>query len=213
MSIALAKDKSGFIWIGTAGASAWCNAPGRCSGQVAVRLYGPSCNSIISAGYLFSGQTVQAIAVDGADRKWIATHNGVWLISPDAQKIIYHFTADSTPLLSNDVRSIAIDPRTGEVFFATTGGLCSFRSTATEGGDHNENVLVFPNPFRPAIRGPSQSGDWWDGAIIKITGMDGRLIYQTNALGGTGNLGRERLQGPKGRHRRLSGIDNRRKPP
>jgi hypothetical protein len=180
----LARDKSGFIWIGTG------NGIGlvQCSQQV----FGPAeCDAVwpvvqldAFAGYLFSGQTVQAIAVDGADRKWVGTRSGVWLISPDAQKVIYHFTTDSTPLLSDDVRNIAIDPQTGEVFFATAGGLCSFRSTATEPGDHNSNVLVFPNPVPPDYSGTIAIRGLVDGAIVKITEANGRLVYQTNALGG-----------------------------
>jgi len=180
----LAKDKSGFIWIGTG------NGVGvvQCTQQV----FGPGgCEAVwpivqfdAFAGYLFGGQTVQAIAVDGADRKWVGTRNGVWLISPDAQKIIYHFTADSTPLLSNDVRNIAIDPQTGEVFFATTAGLCSFRSTATEPAEHNSKVLVFPNPVPPGYTGTIAIRGLVDGAFVKITEANGRLVYQTNALGG-----------------------------
>ena len=180
----LAKDRSGFIWIGTA------NGIGlvQCAAQV---FDAAGCDAVWPvvqfdnfAGYLFGGQAVQAIAIDGADRKWIGTRNGAWLITPDAQKIVYHFTADSTPLLSNDVRGIAIDPVSGEVFFATTAGICSFRSTATEGSAHNDNVLVFPNPVPPGYTGTIAIRGLVDGAIVKITTPDGRLIYQTNALGG-----------------------------
>jgi len=180
----LAKDKSGFIWIGTANGIGLVQCAARVFGSGGCDAIWPVVQFDAFAGYLFSGQTVQAIAVDGADRKWIATRNGVWLISPDAQKIIYHFTADSTPLLSNDVRNIAIDPQTGEVFFATAGGLCSFRSTATEGGDRNSNVLVFPNPVPPDYTGTIAIRGLVDGAIVKVTAPDGRLVYQTNALGG-----------------------------
>jgi hypothetical protein len=136
------------------------------------------------AGYLFSGQPVQAIAVDGADRKWIGTNNGVWLISPDAQKIVYHFTQDSTPLLSNNIKRIAVDPATGEVFFATDKGICSFRGEATQGGENNSNVLVFPNPVPPDYGGTIAIRGLVEDAIVKITALDGRLIYQTTALGG-----------------------------
>ncbi|MBN9382883.1 MAG: hypothetical protein J0H74_19105 [Chitinophagaceae bacterium] len=180
----LAKDKSGFIWIGTGNGIGLVQCSGQAFGSGGCDAIWPVVQFDAFAGYLFSGQTVQAIAVDGADRKWIATRNGVWLITPDAQKIVYHFTADSTPLLSNDVRSIAIDPLTGEVFFATTGGICSFRSTATEGGDKNSNVLVFPNPVPPDYTGTIAIRGLVDGAIVKITAPDGRLVYQTNALGG-----------------------------
>jgi ligand-binding sensor domain-containing protein len=180
----LAKDKSGFIWVGTA------NGIGviQCTQNIFSAGGCPAIWPVVQfdnfAGYLFSGQPVQAIAVDGADRKWIGTPTGAWCLSSDAQKIVYHFTADSTPLLNNDVRRIAVDPQTGEVFFATAGGICSFRSTATEGGTENTNVLVFPNPVPPGYTGTIAIRGLVDGAIVKITELNGRLVYQTNALGG-----------------------------
>ncbi|HVU57088.1 MAG TPA: two-component regulator propeller domain-containing protein [Puia sp.] len=180
----LAKDKSGFIWIGTGNGIGLVQCSQQVFGSGGCEAIWPIVQFDAFAGYLFGGQTVQAIAVDGADRKWVGTRNGVWLISPDAQKIIYHFTADSTPLLSNDVRNIAIDPVTGEVFFATSVGLCSFRSTATAGGEQNSHVLVFPNPVPPDFTGTIAIRGLVDGAIVKITEVSGRLVYQTNALGG-----------------------------
>ena len=76
-----------------------------------------------------------------------------WLISATGEKVIYQFTEENSPLLSNDVRKIAIDGISGEVYFATSKGICSFRSTATEGGAENENVVVFPNPVPPGYGG------------------------------------------------------------
>lgn len=180
----MAKDRSGFIWVGTANGIGVVQCAGRVFDAAGCDAVWPVVQFDNFAGYLFGGQAVQAIAVDGADRKWIGTRNGIWLITPDAQKIIYHFTADSTPLLSNDVRNISIDPVTGEVFFATAAGICSFRSTATEGGERNENVLIFPNPVPPGYTGTIAIRGLVDGAIVKIVTPDGRLIYQTNALGG-----------------------------
>jgi hypothetical protein len=180
----IARDKSGFIWVGTA------NGIGliQCTQNI---FSAGGCEAVLPvvqfdnfAGYLFSGEQVQAIAVDGADRKWVGTRNGVWLISPDAQQIVYHFTADNSPLLNNDTRRIAVDPQTGEVFFETAGGTCSFRGTATEGAQHNSGVLVFPNPVPPGYTGTIAVRGLVDGAIVKITEMDGRLVYQTRALGG-----------------------------
>jgi hypothetical protein len=134
--------------------------------------------------YLFSDELVQTIAVDGADRKWVGTQNGAWLISADAAKTIYQFTENNSPLLSNDVKQIAIDNKTGEVFFATAKGICSFRSTATETTETNNNVLVFPNPVPPGYNGTIAIRGIANNAIVKITEMDGRLVYETRALGG-----------------------------
>jgi len=136
------------------------------------------------AGYLFSAEQVQCIGIDGADRKWVGTKNGVWLISPDGQQIIYRFTTANSPLLNNDVRKITVDGTTGEVFFATVSGICSFRSTATTGGETNSNVLVFPNPVPPGYTGTIAIRGLVDNAVVKITELNGRLVYETRALGG-----------------------------
>jgi ligand-binding sensor domain-containing protein len=180
----IARDKNGFIWVGTA------NGIGviQCIQEV---FSARGCEALLPivqqdnfAGYLFRGQAVQCIAVDGADRKWIGTKNGVWLISPDGDKTIYRFAAENSPLLNNNVNAIAIDGVSGEVFFSTASGICSFRSTATTGGTTNSNILVFPNPVPPGYSGTIAIRGLVDNAVVKITELNGRLVYQARALGG-----------------------------
>src|SRR5690606_26239792 len=109
---------------------------------------------------------------------------GVWLISPDGDKIVYRFTTENSPMPSNDVQKIAVDPITGDVYIGTTLGLVSYRSTATDGGETNESVITFPNPVPSgyngtiAIRGLSENAD------VRITDISGQLVYRTTALGG-----------------------------
>jgi Two component regulator propeller len=182
--LSIAKDKQGIIWIGTT------NGIGiiACGADV----FSPQgCNAILPvvqshqfAGYLFQGEAVQAVAVDGDNRKWIGTKNGVWLISPDGDKTILRFTEDNSPLLNNDVKKIAIDGQTGEVFFATFKGICSYRATATDGGVSNQNLLVFPNPVPAGFTGTIAIKGLAENAFVKITELNGRLVYQTRALGG-----------------------------
>jgi hypothetical protein len=180
----IAKDKNGFIWVGTSdGIGVIECLQNIFSSQVCDAVW-PIVPQGNFAGYLFKGQEVRSIAVDGADRKWVATKNGVFLISPEGEKVIYQFTENNSSLLSNDVRKITIDGITGEVFFATFKGICSFRSTATEGGETNSNVIVFPNPVPPGYNGTIGIRGLVNNAIVKITELDGRLVYQTRALGG-----------------------------
>jgi hypothetical protein len=82
------------------------------------------------------------------------------------------------------VKQIAIDGATGEVYFATRKGICSFRSTATEASESGDGILVFPNPVPPGYGGTIAIRGLPEGALVKITELDGRLVYQTNALGG-----------------------------
>ena len=180
----VAKDKNGFIWIGTDDGIGIVQCPQAVFSSSGCEALLPVVQQGGFNQYLFKGEEVRSIAADGADRKWIATKNGAWLISAEGDKIIYRFTEENSPLLSNDVKRIAIDGKTGEIFFATANGICSFRSTATEGGVTNENVLVFPNPVPPGYGGTIAIRGLVNNAIVKITELDGRLVYQTRALGG-----------------------------
>jgi hypothetical protein len=182
--LCISKDKSGFIWVGTANGIGVIQCAQDVFGSRGCTAIWPIVQQGNFAGYLFNGEEVRSIAVDGADRKWVATRHGVWLISATGENVIYNFTEENSPLLSNDVKKIAIDGKTGEVYFATLKGICSFRSTATEGSETNEMVLVFPNPVPPGFNGTIAVRGLANNAIVKITEMDGRLIYQTKALGG-----------------------------
>lgn len=182
--LCVAKDKNNFIWVGTAKGIGVIQCTQDVFTTAACEAVLPVVQQDNFAGYLFSDEQVQAIAVDGADRKWVGTQNGVWLISSDAAKTIYQFTESNSSLLSNDVKQIAIDNKTGEVFFATAKGICSFRSTATETTATNSDVLVFPNPVPPGYNGTIAIRGIANNAIVKITEMDGRLVYETRALGG-----------------------------
>jgi len=181
----LAKDKNNNIWVGTdngIGIVSNCNAPFTqsppCDAEIPIVQYDQF------AGYLFAGNNVRSIAVDGANRKWVGTDNGVWLLSPDASKIIYRFTADNSPLPSNVVQKIAVDDVTGDVYIGTIDGLVSYHSTATEGGTSNENVLVYPDPVPSGYKGTIAIKGLVANADVRITDIDGQLVYRTKALGG-----------------------------
>jgi hypothetical protein len=122
--------------------------------------------------------------VDGADRKWVGTNTGAWLISEDGENVITNLTTQNSPLFNDTVNSIGIDGTTGEVFFSTPEGMCSYRGTATVAAAGTNNLLVFPNPVPPGYSGTIAIRGVPDNAFVKITEMNGRLVYQTRALGG-----------------------------
>ena len=179
----IAKDKDGAIWIGTSDGIGIVNCPseaiqGDCNVEKRIVQYDNF------AGFLFQGETVLTIAVDGANRKWIGTTNGVWLISPNADKIINRFTVDNSPLPSNSIQKIAIDPVTGDVYIGTDLGLVSYRSTATEGTEAVTNVVTYPNPVPSAFDGTIAIKGLPANSDVRITDITGQLIYRTRALGG-----------------------------
>jgi len=178
------KDKEGFIWVGTSNGIGVIQCASDIFSSNGCDAIWPIVQQGNFADYLFKGEEVRSIATDGANRKWVATKDGAWLISADGEKVVYNFNEENSPLLSNDVKRITIDGKTGEVFFATAKGICSFRSTATEGKEKNENLLVFPNPVPPGYGGTIAIRGVANNAIVKITELNGRLVYQTRALGG-----------------------------
>ncbi|MGB1218669.1 MAG: two-component regulator propeller domain-containing protein [Flavobacteriales bacterium] len=132
---------------------------------------------------IFKGQNILDIEIDGANRKWFATTQGVYLTSADGTEQIRHFNTDNSPLLSNIVYDIAINQKTGEVFFATEYGVISYMSDAQLLEESSRAVLVFPNPVDPAYDGPITIDGLIANSNVKIADVSGRLVYQTISNG------------------------------
>ncbi|MHA3787443.1 type IX secretion system anionic LPS delivery protein PorZ [Flavobacterium hauense] len=131
-------------------------------------------------------QPLTDITVDGANNKWLATAGaGAFLVSPDGQETLFHFTKDNSPLPSNNIVDMEIDNATGEVFFATDKGMVSYRGTSTEASQDLSKVYVFPNPVRPGFDGDVNISALTDNANVKITDIEGNLVYETTSEGGT----------------------------
>ena len=150
-----------------------------------VRLFVPRNDGSDKGDLLLGTETVTSIEVDGANRKWLGTKNGgVFLVSDDGQTQIHSFNTDNSPLLSNSVTDIAIDENTGEVFFATFNGIISYISDATGPDQAFNDVYVFPNPVRPEYQGKIVINGLIENTYVKITDLNGNLVYETMSQGG-----------------------------
>ena len=182
--LALTSDKEGNVWIGTDQGigTFYCTGSLFSSGGCdATRIKVDQGGYI---GYLFATEIVQALAVDGADRKWVGTTNGVWLISADGTKQLLHFTSENSPIPNNNITDINVDQQTGEVWIGTVDGLLSYQGDAILGGSTKGQALVYPNPVRPNYSGPIAIKGLVDNAYVKITDAAGILVYQGRANGG-----------------------------
>jgi Two component regulator propeller len=135
--------------------------------------------------YLLENEVITYIAIDGANRKWIGTQNsGIYLLSPDGQSELQHFTIENSPIFSNTITCIGINKKSGEVFIGTDKGMISYQSDAVEGTDQCESVIVYPNPVQPLYNGPIAIRGVINNSKVKITDINGGLIYEGTALGG-----------------------------
>ena len=139
------------------------------------------------ADYLLGTERINAIAVDGANRKWMGTESsGLYLLSEDGTETLEHFTIDNSPLPSNQILSVAIDPRSGRVFVGTGAGLMSYQGDATEAEDSfsQESLYAYPNPVRPDYQGVITIAGLMEETVVKIMDNGGNLVCQTRSNGG-----------------------------
>jgi ligand-binding sensor domain-containing protein len=196
---AITEDKDGSIWIGTDNGIAIFQCDNI---NEACDAYLPIVESNGFNGYLFQKETIHSIHVDGANRKWIGTNNGAWLISKDGTEVLQHFTTENSPLPNNAVLSIGIEPSEGDVFFFTKNEIISFKGNATEPSATQSTIKIYPNPIAPNYNGPILIKNLVNNALVKITDINGQLIMQTRALGGQATWnGRDQYQ-----HKVASGI-------
>lgn len=147
---------------------------------------------------LLGNTSITKIVLDGGNRKWVATESaGVILFGTDGRQEIYNFNTTNSPLASNNVLDIAINDKTGEVFFVTEKGLQSFRSDASVSDFDYSDVQVFPNPFRPDFNGVvSIQGIAYE-SEVRITDVAGNLVFKTLSNGGTATWNGQTLSGSR----------------
>lgn len=185
----VAEDLQHNIWIGTdKGPFMLERHEITNNGSILTQVKVPRNDGTNYADYLLSGLDITAIAIDGGGRKWFGTNgNGVYLISEDNMEQIQHFTTDNSKLLSNIIQSIAINSNTGEVYFGTDQGLCSYMSDATAPAQtmDSNNVYAYPNPvdFNNYTGLITITGLTYD-ADVKITNAAGFLIAEGHSNGG-----------------------------
>lgn len=177
----MALDRDGYMWIGTdKGVAVFYDTYSLSQGKLV-----DASLPVFEGRELFRYETINAIAVDGGNRKWFGTNSGLFLLSPDGTKMVAKYTTENSPLPANEIISLAVDHSTGEVFIGTTRGIISYRGDATAPATTCDALSVFPNPAYRAenevitIRGALEDG------LVRITDAAGMLVCELTAEGGT----------------------------
>ncbi|MDR0833977.1 MAG: T9SS type A sorting domain-containing protein [Candidatus Symbiothrix sp.] len=183
--LCLAEDQNGLVWVGTNnGPISFSSADqvgrGQCNRVIAMDENG------LNGYHLLEGQTITAIAVDGGNRKWMGTRdNGVFVVDQsDGVLTVENFNTDNSSILSNNITAITIDGETGEVYIATSQGLCSYRGEAIDGKPDFSTVYAYPNPVYPARQSQVVVTGLMQRSTVKITDMAGNLIREGISNGG-----------------------------
>lgn len=205
---ALAEDQNGNIWVGTNVGIFMVynnsqlfakNSDGSKKNIILNKIKVPRNDGTNLVDILLELVPVNSIVVDGANRKWIGTGNGVYVVSGNGQETFHHFTMENSLLPSNSVISLAIDQESGIVYVGTEKGIVSYKGEATQGAESYSNVYAYPNPVNPDYQGAITIAGLMANSTVKITDVRGNLINQGQSLGGQyiwdgRNVNRERVQ-------------------
>ena len=111
-------------------------------------------------------------------------YSGVYLVSPNGDKIIRHFDSENSVLPSNRVTAVACDKHDNTVYFGTTEGLFSYKSDSSPAKDNYDEIYAYPNPVRPEYSGDITIAGLMDGSLVKIADTAGNVFYQGRSEGG-----------------------------
>ena len=182
----LTEDLNGIVWMGCSEGIVSFNPAQAFSRDFRVnRIKVPRNDGTGMADYLLDGIQVNGIAVDGANRKWIATQSsGLFLVSPDGTQIINKFNTSNSPLASNTVYKVCCDPNSNSVFITTPAGVYEYFSDSSPAEPNYDNILAFPNPVRPEYSGNVTITGMMDNSLVKIADASGNVICQLRSTGG-----------------------------
>ncbi|WP_438589513.1 type IX secretion system anionic LPS delivery protein PorZ [Carboxylicivirga caseinilyticus] len=197
----ITEDKNGYIWLGTDNGVVVYYRPWAIFTDdypIASRIKIPRNDGSNLADYLLENENITCITVDGANRKWIGTQNsGLFLVSDDGITSYETFNIDNSPLPSNYINDVAIDPNSGEVFIATSKGIVSYKGKATEGHEDLNTIYAYPNPVREDFSGEITITGLVKDSNVKITTASGKLVFETRSLGGKAYWNGRNLSGEK----------------
>jgi ligand-binding sensor domain-containing protein len=131
---------------------------------------------LVDANRLLAGQSINDIAVDALNYKWIGTNNGVWVLDGDGGKVLAQFTTDNSPLVSNSVLSVAIDNNSGKIYFGTDNGLSVAQTLSVKPNTTFSTMRCYPQPFIPAQDTELVIDGLAEGSQVKIATIDGVLV-------------------------------------
>jgi len=123
------------------------------------------------------GPIVTSMAFDGRNNVWLGAQNGLAFLNTGTGEFTQYDILNSG-LPDNDIKSITIDPQTGDIFIGTLAGLARLSSPIGPPTREVEEVIAFPNPF--IIRDGSERLTFnYDGnATVRIFTPNGELVRE-----------------------------------
>jgi ligand-binding sensor domain-containing protein len=182
------EDRDGVVWIGTEGGLAFMINSGIVARDPNAVPIWPQFADRSQGTFLLNGIQINDLAVDPANRVWAATGQGVTVIQQveGGYEIADQFTSRNSPLFSDNVVAIAVDPASGHVYMATDQGLISYESDAIAASEQVQDLKVYPNPVR--IEEGASASIFIEGLVeltdLRVVTLTGEVVARIDTRGG-----------------------------
>jgi ligand-binding sensor domain-containing protein len=173
-------DKRGDVWVGT---GLGVNVISNTNTITSSSTNNPSLR--LTSVFTLRQQSINDIAVDPLNQKWVATNQGLLLVNSDGSRLLAAYDSKNSPLLTDQIISVTVDDNSGIVYAGTVKGLTSFETPFVKPKAAFDELFVYPNPYIVAdgskfltIDGLVQDSE------IKILTIDGTLVAEFSSPGG-----------------------------
>ncbi len=186
--ICMVEDHNGHVWFGTSNGVLTADNPADALNPTFRfgRPLVPRNDGTNYGDYLLDTDYIMCMAVDHSNRKWIGTQaSGLYLVNADGTEILRHFTTDNSPLPTDKIWSVSVDPNSSKVYVGTESGIMIYNSDSSPAADDYSEVYAYPNPVRPDYTGWITITGLMDNSLVKITDSAGNLVYQSRSEGGS----------------------------
>jgi len=182
----MAQDLKGEVWVGTDRGVVHYIFPDRIINGTSNDRRSEFLRKAGTDSVLLRDLHATCIAVDAANRKWIGSEgDGLWLVSPEGDSVLKHYTTQNSPLISDNILSLAIDGKTGTLYIATDEGLVSYVGVVKNPVAKMKHLFVYPNPYSyNKENGPVVIDGLSGQTTINIVTVDGRVVNRLNVTGG-----------------------------
>ncbi len=186
---AITEDLSGRVWVGTSGGPAYFQTSSFAATGGSTEAVWPVWQQRELGTFVLRGLPVHDVVVDPSNRLWMATPDGVYLISENGGfGMQAHYTTENSPLLSDMVTTIAVEELSGRVFLGTDKGLISLLSDAIKPAERTENLFIYPNPVQ--LSSDPNPQIYIEGLVaeteLSILAVHGELVRRFQTRGGRG---------------------------
>ena len=179
-------DLEGRVWIGTKRGIAYVFSPGSAFAGSRDLAQPQWARTEDGTSFLLRDVTVNDLEVDPAGQIWVATKTGAYLVNADGNGVVREITSANSPLPSDDIVSIAVDPTSGRVYLATSEGLFSVPGDATVRQPGSEALRVSPSPFRPSEADAIiVSGLAAPRSSVRVLTVSGEVVHEAEVTGGS----------------------------